>query len=262
VIVAATSLAAAASQPGCAEGGFRAALAVSQGPEGERWNALLGLQSLLLAQGRRQEVAALLREAVAQGQSAALGLYVVDAVAGYGMDAEAEPVVKGLAGSYGHMALERLWYHGMWSAHRGERERLDTIVRAIEARAATETGPDTVLASALGARLDLLRGDTAAAVRRLGRLVSRSPRPDLASGLWESLGSERLLLARLLLRQGDYVGAMDAAAPLDHPQPLVYLIYLPASLDIREQAARQLGRTRLADALAGRARSLASAGTP
>jgi tRNA A-37 threonylcarbamoyl transferase component Bud32 len=260
VISAATDLAGAAAHSGCAQAGFRAALADGGGEEGDRWNALLGLQSLLLAEGRPLEAKALLADAVAHGQMAAMGLYVVDAVAGYGMDAEAADVIKSLAAPYDSMSLQRLWYFGVWSAHRGERERLDTIVHAMRLRAAAEPGPDTVLVAAIAARAALMHADTAAAIQRLRGLRPWFTRPDLASGLWQSFASDRLLLSQLLLRRGAYDEALNIAGVLDHPQPLIYPMYLPASLAVREEAARRLGRAQLAEGYARRARVLADAG--
>jgi tetratricopeptide (TPR) repeat protein len=262
VVDGAGDLAAGAAFPACAEAGFRAALASGQGEPGVRWNALLGLQSLLLAEGRREEARTLLVDAVARGQAAAMGIYVVDAVAGYGMDDLAAKVIESLAGPYQGMSLQRLWYHGIWAAHRGERERLDTIVRTMERRAAEASDPDTVLTGALSARLALMAGDTAGAVRRLQALVPSASRPDLASGLWQSLGSERLLLGELLLRQGRPAEALDALAVLDHPQPRVYPMYLPSSLALREQAAGRLGLRQLAERFGDRGEFLASVHVP
>jgi hypothetical protein len=119
-----------------------------------------------------------------------------------------------------------------------------------------------VLANALAARVALMHADTAAALSRLQTLVAHASRPDLASGLWQSLGSERLLLAELLLRRGENVEALATAALLDHPQPRIYLMYLPTSLAIREEAARRLGQTHLADAFESRLTALADAHVP
>ena len=60
------------------------------------------------------------------------------------------------------------------------------------------------------------------------------------------------MLAQLLLARGQAAEALDVAGGFDSPVPVAYLMYLPASLSIRVQAAEQLGDTRLAEA--GRAR--------
>jgi hypothetical protein len=189
-----------------------------------------------------------LDSAVASGIMGAMGLYVVDAVAGAGMEPEAAKVIESLAGPYQDMSTRRLWYHGIWALHRGEAERLDTILQVMMTHAVAGSDPDSLLTSALAAHLALLQADTTTALRRLRALNSSAPRPDLASGLWESLGSERLLLAELMLVRGENAEALRVASVFDHPQPLIYLMYLPASLAVRERAARQLGRPALADA--------------
>ena len=247
VVVAAQRLSAAGAYPVCAEEGFRAALGSGGGTEGERWNATLGLQSLLLAQGRRDSAKAVLDSAVGSGLMASMSLYVVDAVAGGGMDTSAAAVIQSLAGPYGSMGTERLWYHGIWAYHVRQVERLDTIVRIMARHALAGPDPDSLLTAALSVRLALLRGDSAGALKSLRRMRPSAPRPDLASGVWQSLASERLLLAELLLARGESAEALSVAGGFDHPQPLIYLMYLPASLAVRHQAVRRLGQADLAE---------------
>ncbi len=52
----------------------------------------------------------------------------------------------------------------------------------------------------------------------------------------------RLLLARLLLATGRPAEAIAVAGALDHREPSTFLPFVPASLELRYQAARQLGR--------------------
>jgi len=245
-MAAAKWLSMAASHPVCAEAGFRAVLWSQTAPPDNRWNATLALQSLLLAQGRRDDAKAVLDSAVASGVMPALGLYVVDAVAGAGMEAEAAKVIQSLAGEYEGMGTQRLWYHGSWAYYRGEQARLDTIVRAMEGNADAQRDPDSLLTAALAARLALLRGDTTAAIQRLLRLRPSAPRLDITWGVWESLGSERLLLAQLLMAREEYALALRIADGFDHAQPAIYLVYLPASLALRAEAGERLGRPQLA----------------
>jgi hypothetical protein len=54
------------------------------------------------------------------------------------------------------------------------------------------------------------------------------------------------LLARLLLARRQAAGALEVASGFDSSVPVSYLMYLPASLSVRVQAAAQLGDTRLA----------------
>jgi hypothetical protein len=56
---------------------------------------------------------------------------------------------------------------------------------------------------------------------------------------------ERLLLARLLLANGDHLNAMGMADVIDSPGASIHLLFLPASLTLRLEAATALGDTRL-----------------
>ncbi len=108
---------------------------------------------------------------------------------------------------------------------------------------------DSLLAASLHARATLARGDSAEALRELRALTpTATSQEDLTWGPWESLGDERLLLARLLLAHRQAGGALEVARGFDSPVPVSYLMYLPASLSVRVQAAAQLGDTRLAQA--------------
>ena len=52
----------------------------------------------------------------------------------------------------------------------------------------------------------------------------------------------RLLLARLLLATGRPAEAITVAGAFDHREPSTFLPFVPASLELRYQAARRLGR--------------------
>ncbi len=57
------------------------------------------------------------------------------------------------------------------------------------------------------------------------------------------LAVERITLSEILLRRGEYRAAIDVASLFDHPEPLVYVAFLPASLSLRLRAAEALGQT-------------------
>jgi len=61
-----------------------------------------------------------------------------------------------------------------------------------------------------------------------------------------------LLLAEMLLAQGDGQGAFQAAALLDHSQPLIYLTFLRQSLIVRLRAAQQIQQPALVEAVRSR----------
>jgi hypothetical protein len=96
------------------------------------------------------------------------------------------------------------------------------------------------MADVVGARLLLLNGDTAAAINGLRRAIAFGRREALDWDVGESLAPDRLLLADLLLAQGQSSDALSVATVFDHPAPAVFLPFLPASLRLREEAALAL----------------------
>jgi tRNA A-37 threonylcarbamoyl transferase component Bud32 len=239
---AAKSLSAGAAYPQCAVAGFRAVLPSDSVDSSIRWAAIMGLQSMLLIGGQARVAEAVLDSAAAGGIPAANALFVLDALAGLGLDTRAGAVVDGLGGTYAGMKSSLLWFVGAWAARRGDVGRVDSIVQALNAATARSGDRgDSLLARAVTARLVLLRGDTASAIGLLRSLHPIAPSPGLSWGFWEALGGERLMLAELLHARGQDAEALRVAEEFDHPDPVVYLLYIPASLRIRAAAARGLG---------------------
>ncbi|MGH7718426.1 MAG: protein kinase domain-containing protein [Gemmatimonadaceae bacterium] len=247
VAQAARTLAATAVQPECAARGFRAVLDVDSAPLDARWGSVIGLQSVLAAQGKRDSVVAVLDAAAASGLPAAMGLYVVDAVAGLETNARADSVIATLGGPYEAMGSTRLWYNGIWQAHRRDVGRLTAIVNAMEA---LDGRPGVrgvrTLAAALSARLAVLLADSTRALAYLRTISPHATPREISWGFWEPLAGERLLLSELLMARHEYEEALRVADGFDHPQPIVYLLYLPASLRLRIDAAEKLGRSEAA----------------
>jgi tetratricopeptide (TPR) repeat protein len=243
---AARLLSPSAAYPACAADGFRSVLSSTTASPNLRYAAVIGLQSLLIALGRPQQARAVLDSAVA-GIPAAKGLFVLDAAAGAGMEAPAAAVIAELAGSYDSMSGARLWYHGLWAYHQRRLDRLTQITEALSTAAARSgSRSDRLLVEIMSGYQALLRGDSTEAIRRFAGLAPVAAPADLAWGLWESLGDVRMTLARVLLARGRAREAYEAARVFDAPQPLVYLLYLPASLEVRAQAADRLGEQSLA----------------
>ena len=239
-------LAVGASNPGCASAAFQAILAADSTHPGERWAALVGLQSLLIATNRSSEVPALLQSKGAYGLPGSY-LFLLDAGAGAGFESQAKAAAEGMGEAYALMDPPRLWLLGNYEAHRGGVARLQAIVAALEAmRDSSATRRDSLLARALEARLLLVKGDSAGALLRLQDLRSTAPSRDLEWQLWESLGEERMLQGELLLARGRFAEAGSVAAQIDSPQPLVHLLYLRRSLSIRQRAAESMGNAALA----------------
>jgi hypothetical protein len=96
------------------------------------------------------------------------------------------------------------------------------------------------------ARVALLEGDSSRATELLRALRPSAPRATLTWGPFESLGSEHLLLARLLLATGNPKDAERVATRLDAAEPVIFLLYLHASLVLREDAAEKMRNEALA----------------
>jgi tRNA A-37 threonylcarbamoyl transferase component Bud32/tetratricopeptide (TPR) repeat protein len=100
----------------------------------------------------------------------------------------------------------------------------------------------SLVAHSIAAHITLAEGDTAEAILQFSALVPGAKRGELAYP-WESLGLERLLEAQLLLAWGDYEEAYDVATTFDAPGAVnvVYSLFLRQSLEVRFEAAREMG---------------------
>lgn len=240
-VKAGKSLALIARHYDCAERAFRAALINDSLSLRGRWMATFGLHNTLVARGRVADAERLLDSMVASGLTQARALYVLDAVAGVGMVARAQQVMQSIAGPYKEMTGYRLWYHTVWQAHRGQADSLAEIhaaLRTIFHR--TGTPDDRFFSDVVSAHLALARRDTTDAIRLLRSIRVDGAPGEVTWGLWYPMATERLALARALLSRGRYAEAISAANAFDHPQAMVNLIFLPASLTVRVMAAEGL----------------------
>jgi serine/threonine protein kinase/tetratricopeptide (TPR) repeat protein len=239
----------------CAERAFRVAL--REAPRESltnRWDALVGLQTVLVAEGKYREVRRLLDWAVDSVHRATRTLQLVGAVAGVGTDSGA---LAGILADGGERADLRgkgprfIWWYGLWAWHRRDAARLEQLVAVLadSMRTGSRDGSDTLVYRGLAAKLALLRGDTTRAVQLLSSLRTRGTMGAIG---WQSMGTipdERLLLAKLLLARREYARALEVAGVFDSSQPIAYVELLPASLDVRIRAAEALGRGSLAAGL-------------
>jgi hypothetical protein len=246
VLDAGQALAVGGEQPACAEGAFRALRGVGSR---WRWISLLSLQSLLLAQGRVDEVVALLDDALAAGERGqAYNLFMFDALLSArfhgGAEEAAAAARRGLGERYERGTNpQNLWLLSVWHALSGEAELVDALEERLATLRDTEGGREpTLLARAARAHATWAGGSRAEALRQLESLEPNAPLWELYWELDEPLGLEKILLARGLLEDGDLEGALREAARFDHPSPVTYLAYLAPSLAIRARAAEALGR--------------------
>ncbi len=255
VLSAAVQLAVRAAQSECAEDAYEAVLYHEASAINVRWGALLGLNSLLVAQARWDELKDLL-ESDAAGELGGSSLFMMAAAIGAPLADEANAAAAARTGDYDQESTAGLWIRGQWQAFQGNLETVEAMAREMSDRAATSgLRQDSLVAGILDARVALLMADTAVAIERLAALTPSAPRDWIQWQPWESLGPERLALAETLLARGEYERAASVAGLIDYPQPVVYLMYLPRSLEIRTRAADALGD---ADAAAVYRRRLAS----
>jgi hypothetical protein len=240
---AAQMLAVGGAFPGCAEDGLRSVFYNDLLALGYRWGAFLGLQGILAAEGRTTELSRVVDSAVAGGMDLATQLYLLDALAGVKVENEASAIAERLTREgLGKARPFTLWLLGAWHARNGDSAGTNTVRKELARRAAEDKDPwITRYGDALTARMELLGGDTTAAIEQLRDVMGTGRREKLDWDVGESLAAERLLLAELLLTSGQAVEAMAVAAVFDHPSPAVFLPFLPASLTLRRRAAVALG---------------------
>jgi len=246
VLQAAQQLAVGGYQPACAEAGFRDILERSDADRAERWGALLGLQGLLVAQNRRPELDSLLQEALTSGEGSVRFLFALDVVAGADLQEQARAVdaeAQGLWGpEYRGVGPLTLWALVLWNATEGDLTTARTQVARLQETSVQRGDLRSALLAAAGrAHLLLAEGDSAQALDAFRALKPVSPRSDLQYGLAEALAAERLRLAELLLSRGEAEEAYRVAALFDHPQPTLYLPFLPRSLAVRMRGAEAMG---------------------
>jgi hypothetical protein len=231
---------------------------------GYRWGAFLGLQGILAAEGRTTELRTLVDSAVARGLDIAPQLYLLDGLAGVDVEAEASAEATRLERSgFANASSFTLWLLGTWHARRGQRNETERMRSALEARAESARDARAArFADALAARLVLMGGDTSGAISRLRAVLRFGRREQLDWDLGESLASDRLLLAELLLAQGDAGRAGAAAGVFDHQAPAAFLPFLPASLTLRSRASVLEGKEGQARRFQDRLVALGQGGDP
>ena len=240
------ALAARGANPACARAGFRSVLSATHVEH--RWGALLGLQGLLAAMGRANELDSLLTWAEAAGLPGRV-LYLLDAAAGAGLERQAAAVAAERGQDYGSMSSLGLWFSAEWEARHGSLGNLVRIAEVMVRRAAT-TGDrtDSLFTRIMAAQTSRKQGDTAQAIGRLRQLRPAASQADLSWQPWEALAGERLALAQLLLASGRPAEADSVVSELDSHRAIVYLVYLPAALELKARAAEALGRPGMAAA--------------
>jgi tetratricopeptide (TPR) repeat protein len=249
VLQASASFARAGVHRRCAEHGFRAFIDSGTGTSVGNWDAMVGLTSVLAAEGRADAAAAVLDSAVASGFAWANMLYVFSAAAGGGLEQQASSFVSSLTAELYEETELNLWSRGVWAVHTRDAVETERLAEELSRRAAAPDAHRRVrtFAEAIDVHAALLAGDSTGALDRLERLRPRGERAPLYWSLWYGIGYERILLAELLLERGEQERAYRIAQEFDRSAPVPYQAYVPRSLVVRERAARSQGWTDLAD---------------
>jgi tetratricopeptide (TPR) repeat protein len=239
VLQAARALAVGGAQLDCAERGFRSLFAAPALDE-MRWGAFLGLHGVIMARRRYHEITSLVDAAVAAGQGRAPVMYFVDVFAGAPVEAKAAETDSAWRRLYGPhyegVSATSRWLIIAWLAH----QRDTTSLTALRQAGLGDSAATPILLTVLDGYLALARGDTAEAVVKLDSLRFDGAAGTLEWDLVEPLALERLVLAKAALARGDFSVAEHQAIVFDHPGPIAFLPFIPASLDIRLEAAEAL----------------------
>jgi hypothetical protein len=238
---AARSLGVGGAFPGCALSAWHAIRTFAPSDNAWQFAAWTGLHGLFASTGRTTELAALIDTTSQYGTTPRLQS-IISALGGADVHDLADSVANEMRKDIFALNEWRLWFLGVWEAYRGRVDEARAIRDTLAARAArTGDRSTSLVARSMSAHVALADGDTTLALQRFINLTPTGSR-ELLQRPWESLGLERLMLARLLLARGEYAEAQKVAATFDSPGAtnIINTVFLPASLEIRLHAAQAL----------------------
>ncbi|MGK2963591.1 MAG: protein kinase domain-containing protein [Gemmatimonadaceae bacterium] len=234
----------------------------SQAGSGRRWAATFGLSSALLVRKRFDEARAQIDSSIARGTGGSsfylMAGLLYEPLRSLGAEVASADVAR-YSGDYAAApSVIRLWQLGVWHALSGQPEVAAAIARALGTRSGeTSASAELRLSRSINAFVVLARGDSTRALGMLRSLVTEPvPGGDIAWDVAAPRGFERLTLARLLFARKDFQNAISVANVFDAAWPSVYLLYLPASLELRAEAAAALSEDKLAAQLRSRLSAL------
>jgi tetratricopeptide (TPR) repeat protein len=196
VQAAAQAMSPAPALRACAEAAAEATLRPGTG-----WGAVLVLQSLLMADGRQDEIRALFASDRVSGIPVNY-LLLLDAVVDPHLADAADSVYASLGPDFSKQSSPNLWLMLQWAAASGRPADVRAITEVLVQRASSGQRLDVLFADIARAREAAIEGDTDRALALLGELRPTGSVGDLVWNLWEPLVPERLLRAQLLLSRG------------------------------------------------------------
>lgn len=230
----------------CAIAVFSAIVATEPTSGAEYWSSLLGLHSMLIAQGDVPRALAVIDTAVAQGLTQATGIFVIDAAAGIDVGDRTRTFLRQLGTSIETRSPPSLWLLVLDATRNSNVQRLQDVQRLLDRRVRIKTAArlDSLMFLVAKAYCAVAEHDTTRALRNFEALVPSATHREMETSLWESLAAERLLFARLLLAHGRFADALRVASTFDQPNVAIHQLFLPASLEVRVAAARALANRR------------------
>ena len=260
VLAASNNFKQSASGLTCAMRGYDAVMRsdTSVAAAGRRWSATSGLASAYLVRNRSERAIALIDSSIARAGGG--GAFFLAAGAVYPeFRARADAIARRDREAYGAVytnapTLTRMWQLGIHESISGRTEIAEQVAAQLAAKAVMSgSRSDRRLARSLAAFNALARGDTSIATAGLEALIREAvPSGEIVWDIASPRALERLTLARLQAARGDYRNAIDIANVFDAAWPSIYLLYVPASLQLRIDAAQKVGNSGLASRLRDR----------
>ena len=254
VLSAANQLKAAGTRLACAMRAYESVIAsdTSVAAAGRMWSAKVGLASAYLVQNRTRDAIALMDSSIAHGRGGA-SFFLAAGLVYPEMRQRAREIAaldwKSYGPGYtGAPTPTRLWQLGVLEAVEGRTSISDQVMRTLAERA-KESGKqaDLRLVTSIGAFNALARHDTLTAIRMFEAVLATPvPSDEIVWDFAGPRGLERLTLAKLAFARGDYRKALDLANVFDAAWPSIYLLYAPAGLELRADAAMALSDAALA----------------
>lgn len=224
----------------CARAAALAAFTASGSPSVNHWGGLLALSAMAAA----SRDPALLRMIGASETGISLRAANVLLLAAAGdtmltrLGVDADGISNDMRARVASLGPDESWILGVWLARRGDIVALRAVVQRLQALHDRGRASREMLQS-ISARVALLTGDTATALRWLSQTDSTATASRVEWSFYQSGAADNVLMAEVALAQREWTLANRLAERLDHLSPISNLFFLRRSLEIRRDAAVQ-----------------------